>query len=600
VHRAWTPGVLGALALGATAYAYVVDRGRISDAERAERAHDVFPSFRVTAVRRVEITQGGAGFVLERTPERPGRWTVELPHSPAYRADPGAVDVLLRELELAKRVREVPESEAHGVDTPRVHGNVRVGRLDYVFDLGDDAPRPDGAAYMRIDGEGAFVVGRVLKVQLLRGSDAYRERALIPYGASEVARVEVTAPATHFVLERTGSTFRVQSGQSANGLRAARGAVDRLFAALADARAESFLDDVAADRALSARPVAVRLAGRDARDPVADIELGGGCPGKSGVVVAIAKWGTERTSGCVPASIVDGVAVAPDALPDRGTFYAHADEIEAIRIEPSPDVRLDIARRGSGWHERAPHDRDLDADESDAASLLAEDVAGAKASQVRALGPGERVVPQARIAVTRTGGGVEETIEIEAPGPDGFAVARRADDRAVLRLSRDVLRRLEARPFVLRGRAIWADPFEAASVVALDTTCGAARQRVEQREGRWIVKTPAGRSADRTAIEGLADGLAHARAERWIAERDDGGFGFNTPGACSVAADLGPEAPPRGARSVGVVFGRETDGGYYAKTFDSPGVFVAPAVLRSLASGLRLQPAGYGTSREGP
>jgi hypothetical protein len=592
LRRAWTPAVLSALALGATAYAYVVDRGRISDAERAERAHDVFPSFRVTDVRRVAITLGDDDFGLDRVAATGGRWTVKLPLQPAYRADSGAVDALLRELELAKRVRDVPESEAHGLDAPRVRGRIRVGRIDYEFAIGDDAPRPEGSAYMRVDGEGTFVVDRVLKVQLLRGADAYRERTLVPYGVSEVASLEVTSPATHVTLERAGSTFRLQS---ATGLRASRAVVDRVFAALADARAEGFLDDAAADRALAPGPCLVRVVPRDARDPALELELGGACPGQSGVV-AIAKLGGDRISGCVPASIVDGVQATPDALLDRGLFYAHADEVEAIRIDPAPPVpeaRLDLARRGSGWHERAPRDHDLDPDENEAAGGLAEDIAGAAAAEARAAVPGERIVPQARIVVTRTGGGAEEALEIEAPGPDGFALARRGDDHAVLRLSRDVVRRLEARPFVLRGRGIWSPPFDPAAIVSLETTCGAGRERLELRDGAWVLNAPAGFEADRAAADGLAEGLARAKADRWIAERDDGSFGFDAKAACSVAARLAapspPSAPslpaqPAAARSVSLVFGRETDGGYYAKTLDGPGVFVVPPALRTLAS----------------
>ena len=73
---------------------------------------------------------------------------------------------------------------------------------------------------MRVEGEGTFVVGRSLKVQLLRGADAYRDRTLVPYGASDVGRVEMRAPGGGVVaLERRGTAFRV-GGTS--GLRASR------------------------------------------------------------------------------------------------------------------------------------------------------------------------------------------------------------------------------------------------------------------------------------------------------------------------------------------------------------------------------------------
>jgi hypothetical protein len=578
--RAWTPGVLVALAVGATGYTYLIDRSAVSDADRAERQHDVFPSFRVGDVRRVEIIRDGADVVLERAADRVERWTVSSRLRRGDHAEGGAVDALLRELELAKRVREVPDGEAHGLEEPRVHGSLRVGRIDYEFALGADAPRPDGAAYMRVDGEGAFVIDRALKVQLLRGADDYRDRAMVPYGAGELARIEIATPTNRFALERAGSTFRLQS---ATGLRADRVAVDRIFAALADARADAFLDDAAADRALATPPWTVRVIPRDVHNGPVDLALGGACPGQGGIV-AIARQETSRVSACVPGAVIEGIDTKPDALVDHDLFYAHADEIEELRLEPAPELRIDLARRGAGWHERSPTDRDLDSEESDAANDLASDIAQARASEARAGSAGEHVAAHARVSITRTGGGAGEALEIDAAGPDGSALARRIDDGAVLRLSSDVVRRVEARAYVLRSRAVWAAPFDAAAIVAVETTCGAARQRLELRNGRWLLRAPPGFEADAADADALADALAHTQANRWIAERDDGAFGLEAADACSVTAQLAPGPEGRGPRTVGVVFGRETEGGIYAKTLDAPGVFIASGTLRALAS----------------
>jgi hypothetical protein len=417
-------------------------------------------------------------------------------------------------------------------------------------------------------------------VQLLRDVDAYRDRTVVPYGAAEVTRLEVAAHGGRFALERAGSTFRVER---ASGLRAARSEVERVFGALADARIETFLDDATASRALAVVPTVVHVTPRDPSAAPVDLELGGDCPGQVGVV-AIARLGADRVSGCISSSVIDGLEVKPGALVDRGLFYAHADEIEDLRVEHAPDAPLDLARRGGGWRERAPDDHDLGPDVGDAASTLAVDVAEARATDVRAAGVAERITPQARIRVTRTGDRDEEAIEIEAPGADGFAVAHRGDDGALLRVPGDVVRRIEAKPFVLRGRAIWTEPFDPASVSSLETTCGAGRERLELRDGRWTLRVPSGFEADRDAADALADALAHAKAARWIAERDDGAFGLAAPGACSVAAQLGPASPQRPARSVAIVFGRETVGGYYAKTTESPGVFIAPETVRVMAS----------------
>ncbi len=209
IGNAATPVALVVLAIGTAGYAYFVDRGRISDADRAARRTDVFPTFRVDQVRRVELVHGAETLALERDAAQgadgqPG-WSMTSPRPDA--ADPAAVDALLRELEMAARVRTVSDDDAE-LGTPRVRGRVTVGPVEYHFVLGADAPTPEGAAYMRLEGEGTFVVERTLKVQLQRGADAYRERALVPYGASDVARLEVGTPGGATVaLERRGTAF---------------------------------------------------------------------------------------------------------------------------------------------------------------------------------------------------------------------------------------------------------------------------------------------------------------------------------------------------------------------------------------------------------
>jgi hypothetical protein len=186
--------------------------------------------------------------------------------------------------------------------------------------------------------------------------------------------------------------------------------------------------------------------------------------------------------------------------------------------------------------------------------------------------------------VTRTGSGERESLEIDAAMPDGSAWVRRLDDGALLHVPADTVRRVEAGPFVLRHRAIWSEAFDPADVAGIESTCGPARERLELRDGRWLLRAPQGFPVDPGAADELASAIAHAKALRWIAERDDGSFGLTGESACSVSARMEAESAGRGPRPVGVIFGRATDGGVYAKTLDSPAVFVAPEALRALAS----------------
>jgi hypothetical protein len=199
----------------------------------------------------------------------------------------------------------------------------------------------------------------------------------------------------------------------------------------------------------------------------------------------------------------------------------------------------------------------------------------------------------------RTGTGTSESVELGALAPDGTAIARRADDGAVLSLSRAAARRFEPHPVALRGRLLWQPPFDAASVVGVDETCGKTRQTLVLVDHRWM----SGRvDVDPVAAAEMTQIAAHARAEAWVTENDDGGFGFDSPGACTVRlrlAGVGPVPVARAhssptnesgrddlGRTVALSFGATGDGGIYARVDGDPAVFVAPTALRETFRGL--------------
>jgi len=581
VGQVATPIALIALATGVAAYVYFVDRGAISDSDRAARRRDVFPSFRVDEVTRVELTQAGESLVLERDVDAGAggaSWTMTAPRRGP--ADASAVDALLRELEIGARLRDVDDAIDAGLGSPRVQGAVTMGRLVLRFSLGADAPRPEGAAYMRVEGEGTFVVGRSLRAQLLRGVDAYRPRSMAPYGESEVARVQVTGPdGSTFTLERHGATFRLAD----SGTRASRATVDHLFTALAEARAETFLDDAAADRALGAGATTLALSPRETSGARVELRLGGECPGQPADVVAV-RTGPARVSACVARSLADAFAVKAAALVDTSLLFARGDELEELRLEDlAGGPRVDLARSGSGWHERAPEERDLSSEETDSANILASALAESRASEVlapRATPAGPGFVARSRATVIRTGGSTTEIVEVAAPGADGTTWARRMDDGAWLRLPGAVARRLRPHPVALRGAAVWRAPIDPGEIVGFDSNCGAG-ERLELQGGVWSMKAPAGFTPDSLATSEVTSALARARAEAWISESDDGSFGLSDPGSCAAAMTV--DAPGDGGTGhVTITFGAATDGGFYARTSEGAAVFVVPGVLRSL------------------
>jgi hypothetical protein len=435
-----TPVALIVLAAGATAYAYLVDRHGVSDADRAARKDSVVPAFAPGDVRQIELQQGSVRLALERDVDGGAGWAMTSPRREA--ADPAAVDALVQQLDRARRARDVSPDEAPGLDAPRVRGRLSLGDVEYRFALGGDAPRPEGGAYVRLDGEGTFVVDRDVKAALLRGADDYRDRALVPYGLSETARLEVRSPSGAFVLERAGSELRVGG---AGGLRAARDAVDRVFGALAEARAEVFLED--ADAAPGPGDVDVALLPREASRPPVHLSLGRACPAQAQDVVAVRTTPT-RVAACVAGGLAAALGTRPEALVDDHPLAARADEIEALRLEPlgRTGITIDLARRGTGWHERMPEDRDLSPTEGEAVEAQIAALAAARGSGVHA--PAAGAAPETRgratrVTVERTGERAPEVVELDGPEADGTASARRLDDGAVLKLSSEAAKRFD-------------------------------------------------------------------------------------------------------------------------------------------------------------
>jgi len=594
-----TPVALVLAAAVAVAYAYFVDRGQVSDADRSARRRDAFPAFRVEDVGSIEIAHGTAVTLLERETRDAGArtWVMRSPHPGA--TDLAAVDTLLRELEMAPRVRDVRddgrEADALGLDAPRVRGRISVGRVQYRFELGAEAPRPEGAAYMRIDGEGTFVVGRPLKVQLLRDSDTYRDHAVVPYGASEVARLEVRAPApAGFTVVRRGASFRV--GNDA-GLRASRAAMDRLFGALADARADSFVDDEDAAGPPAAAALTVTITPTTDALPRFTMAVGGACPKDSREVV-IVRTEPTRLAACIAKHIAEALRTSQAALVDEGPFFAHADEMEDLRLESLESLetvgggaRVDLARRGTGWHERSPEDRDLSADEVDSANALTLALATSRGAGAHAPGRGETFAPVWRATVSRTGGSSPEIVEVAALDAEHGAELRRMDDGAVLHADRALVLRLAPHPVLVRSLAASRVPVDPGAVVAIDDSCTATPERLDLVGGSWKMRPPksalAGFDVDPVAVADMLSALTRARADAWVAAADDGAFGFAAPASCAVKLTVAADADGKVPSPVGIVFGAEAAGDAQdvnAHGVGDPAIFTAPMVLREIAS----------------
>jgi hypothetical protein len=552
------PIVLLAIAVVVGVFAWR-DRDSVTDSERSARADRIFPAFRRADVTRIEI----GALVLERAAGAEASvdpWRITAPRAEV--ADVPAVERLLRELDQATRLRKV--EDASGFDPPRVRGKLHMGPIGASFALGGDARVPEGAGYLRVDGEGTFVVAKSVVDALLLSPDAYRDRAVVPFGWTSAARLVVG----DLALSRVNDVdFRIES----SGLRASRPRMEKVWSALAEVRAEAFLSDEAADRALS-QPLRVSMTSIDGKREM-ELALGGECPGHPTSVVVVRSKPAPRISACAPKGALEGMRTSADALADTRLFSSHDDEVAELRIVASPSgERIEIARKESAWHQRAPVDRDLAGDDADAAGALALAVTRTEGSAPKK-DDGAPFVPRARVTVVKGGGRGEEIIEV------GESEVKRLADGARLAITPDVRRKLSPRAVALRPlTAVHRPPVQALASTALRTDCDGVAQELVQTETGWTMTAPARRPADIAASYELAEAALRVKALAWIADADDGSFGFARV-RCSLAVTVRHDG---GSRNVDLAFGDEAEGGVYARAGGA--VFVAPKPLRAAAA----------------
>jgi hypothetical protein len=569
--------VLVAIVLGVYLW---LDKGSVSNTEKKMRENDVFTAWRREDLSRVDLEHEKDKTTLVRENDE---WRMSAPIAGAV--DAALVDRFLGTLEFATVVRKV-SGDVAGFDRPRARGAIVMGAVTYRFELGPDAPSPEGASYFRFVGEKPIVVGKELAEALMKGPDAFRARTLVPYLSLDLAKLEVFGRANAFTLERLGPAkdagiddrpFVVKD----LGLRASRDRLDKVWRAFAEMRAEAFLADADADKALGESVVTITMTPKGGR-PAGILVVGGKCPSQADDVVVVRR-APERASACAPKGVVDALSVSQRSLVDTQLFSLHDDEIEALRIEASPTgAVLDLARKGGGWHERAPVDRDLPADEAEAATALVSSLARAEGKVLgrdarRALTGSLR----ARVTVTRADTGEEETVELaDAGGEDDSSLVFRRADAAIVEVDPRVARLLVPRLTSLRPRALFAEPIAGKPVASLLVRCNGAEQRVT-KDGASYRLTVDGKDqpADAAAILDALDALARARAGAWVADADDGSFGFGRD-SCIMHVSFAD------GRAAGVTFATaETPDTVYGKIDGDPAVFVAPASLRASVAG---------------
>ncbi|HEU4534633.1 MAG TPA: DUF4340 domain-containing protein, partial [Polyangiaceae bacterium] len=517
---------LVAAACGLAAYTYF-DRDSVTTAEREARKGQIFASFRSDELLRVAVRRGAESYVLHRSPgvrdaegKTETRWRVEA-GGRTLDADPALADRFVSALEFASPERRLPGGGVgraeSGLEAPRLVIEARLGAATARLAVGGPAPRPAGASYAESDGE-LLVLRQETVTAFDQPASAFLPRALSPYLSTDLARVEIGGEGGARTLAREGpqAPWRFVEG---GGVRAARAAVDRLSTALAELRADAFLEPAEAERAQADAPlVSLVLVPREGGKPPARFRVGGPCPGHPDDV-ALRRLEPEPIGACVARVVFEALAPPADAWTDRRAFFARDDEIEELIVE-GPAGRLELARKGQGWRERAPEEADLP---RESALALVKALGSAEGDEL--LPPGAHASnfepPRGRVTVRASGageGGPRETVELGAPLADGRVPLRRAFDGRVVVVAADVAASFSPRPLALRPRALLALDPERVRRLEIE---GARRQVLEKGSGgHWALLEPKGLPVDLAAAAEAASAFGRLEAERWIAEAE--------------------------------------------------------------------------------
>jgi hypothetical protein len=258
---------------------------------------------------------------------------------------------------------------------------------------------------------------------------------------------------------------------------------------------------------------------------------------------------------------------------------------------------VDIARKGQGWHERAPTDRELSSEETDAANALVSSLMkgqGTNPTTNPSSDPsrdGASFEALARVRVGRGEGKGDEIVELGRPSREGTKVRRLADG-ATLDVSAALAHRLLPSEIVFRGRQIFPSVLQGKAATALETECEGNAQVLTRGDIGWSYDKPSGFRSDSAIVAELVANLVRTQAESWAADADDGSFGFGDSSTrCSIIVTFDQDGGPH---KTGIVFGREAEGGgFYAHVLGEEPVFLAAKSLHDDAGRLLLDRSAF-------
>ncbi|HET7539231.1 MAG TPA: DUF4340 domain-containing protein [Polyangiaceae bacterium] len=568
---------------GASTILLFATRDLAGTSDSTAREQNLFVALRREDVLRLELRENGPKTVLERGSAKSGSASFALVEPVKEPADPATVDKLLSALSSARALRPVEQgapSSTLGLDKPAAQIAARTAQGSFQLDLGGNAPTPEGARYARVridhEPDKVVVVAKSLADELAVELDAFRLRSLVSVNEADVARIELDSAKSRIELTRsTGTNFLIRAEQQQ--VLADRDVLKSLFFQLSRLTASRFLSESEAEAALGTAPAHCEITLKDGKSKLG-FDVGGTCPDKPSELVIVRRT-PDLQRACAPRELEATLALSPDEFLDRHAFSLHTDEVEELDISGGKS-KFSLLRKGSGFvlHTGSETQVELEAGNQRIAELLE-----AEGERVP-FEPGMRAdfaLDPAQISVTlrssaaRDRDVIEQVVRVGKRDASGNLYVYREQDGVLLRIPRELSRGFFVDSTLLYARKL--TEFGLSSFISAEIEHKQSKQVLRRMNDALRLEEPRGFEADGALSADLIQALGALTAERFVADKDDGSFGFQR-------SSLRVRFAFKNGEGVTVErhlrFGDETALGVFATLSDDGPVFILARAVR--------------------
>lgn len=581
-------GVIVALALGTLGVVWAT-RDAPSTGELLARKHKLLGVWDKARVSRIRLSRGGQQLELVRDASAGVEGDFRIVKPWQERADIATVNALLGSLDLATSLRsaEGVDRERAGLNRPLLEISLEMSGTSHVLKLGAPAPSPAGARYLEATSGGGppqvVVVSAGLVAELDVPFDKLREPRLLSLEQRDLASLTITHAAGKVEVvhskpaaDASGTTLLVQRGERRE--LADRDALLRILTALSRLVTPQFVEPEQARSLIAkdATSIRVKLERVAKAGPAITLGLGGACPSATEQkLVLVETPPSAPRAGCMPADIVEALRAVERDVVLETPFAARVDEVKSIHISSEPQAkdarprptRLDLARKDVGFVMSSPAQGEV--------SLEAGNERIQAIVRARTTRPSSPVAADEhwqdgwiRVDVLAQDGSVDsEEVRLGKLRPDGSRCLKRQLDDVVLCIDAETAQAFLPDATLLRGSTVTS--FAAADVKQVSIEAPELRQSIVRNDdGSFTLQEPKGFAHDGALVTDVVQALGSLRAERWVAPSQSAEHGLDSPRLRARVTLTGPGIVHE------LLIGAATRGGYFARLYEDPGVFV--------------------------